>query len=181
MWWQNWIHFAFACFEVHESGWEFYGLVRLILITSNFVVLVNRLFSSSLEWKFLCISHPNNSDAPKSSLSLPRYCTSQRCQRDWNEIDRTGTFHVWHCWYIWFYSWSWIHWVVSSIVRFVWVWFSPHFHLKILRILCEICFENFQISWEIMKMLVLNFLNIELLNWKTHVYVKTKQSLYSWS
>ena len=50
----------------------------------------------------------------KSSLSFPRYCATSRCQRNWNEIYRTSTLHVWHCWHIWFHCWSWLYWMVSS-------------------------------------------------------------------
>ena len=52
----------------------------------------------------------------KSCLSLPRDCSTQRCQRNRNEIYRTCTFHVWHCQHIWFHCWSWLHWMVSLIL-----------------------------------------------------------------
>lgn len=55
---------------------------------------------------------------PESSLSVPRYRITQRGQRNWDEINRTSTIHVWHCWHLWFHCRSWLHRMVCSI--------SPH-------------------------------------------------------
>ena len=52
-------------------------------------------------------------DYTQSSLSLPRNCTTSRCQRNWNEIYWVSTLHVWYYWYIWLHCWSRIHWMVG--------------------------------------------------------------------
>lgn len=83
---------------------------------------------------------PFYADSTKSSLSLSRYCTASRCQRNWNEVYRISALHVWYCWYIWFHCWSGIHWMVGLpiwiLIYFtywlLYMFYLPYYHFCFL-------------------------------------------------
>lgn len=99
--------------EIHEIWRPIYFLAWISSLSVYKLEHFSKVFTFSVINMFSAIYITEHSE---SCLSLSRDCSTQRCQRNWNEIYRTCTFHVWHCRHIWFHCWSWLHWMVSLIL-----------------------------------------------------------------